>query len=285
MSKRAASNDDAPTPKCIKINDRNQTAPLADKHAWAILEQFLTTDMTYTQMEEALSLYLGNRYSVDDWKESQDALFFGDSDDNLALRNLHAVKAKHIHSVSASSDSSMADRLSSACVQSSHKPAKLKNPYLDLAAEEGEEEEEEDHNHNGPSGSWKVTSLPGSSSAARFAMAINNITHRFATTQHSSSQDRQNIPSSISDLIPSRSSTELQGSVTDYIAAHLRKKHFIVKVSAWIPGQLYVVADSPKTIADSLPSSLYLAVKQYVHISDDKREEVECSYCKLPSPA
>ncbi|KAG2365319.1 hypothetical protein BDR07DRAFT_1481446 [Suillus spraguei] len=69
MSKHAASNDNAPTPKRIKINDGNQTAPLADKHAWAILEQFLTTDMTYTQMEEALSSYLGNQYSVDDWKE------------------------------------------------------------------------------------------------------------------------------------------------------------------------------------------------------------------------
>ncbi|KAG2052067.1 hypothetical protein BDR06DRAFT_1058054 [Suillus hirtellus] len=180
----------------IKINDGNQTAPLADKRAWAILEQFLTMDMT-------------------------------DGDDDLALRNLRAVKAKHIPSASASSDSSVANRLSSARIQSSRKPAK-------------EEEEEDDHNHNSPSGLWKVTSLPGSSSAA---------------------------------------------SIMDYIATHLRKKCFIVKVSAWIPGQLYVVADSPKTIADSLPSSLYLAVKQYVCISDEEHEEVKHSYCKLPSPA
>jgi transcription antitermination factor NusG len=75
------------------------------------------------------------------------------------------------------------------------------------------------------------------------------------------------------------------GNVTDYIAARLRTKNFVVKVSAWIPGQLYVVADSPKTIANSLTSSLYLAVKQYVLISDEEREIVERSCSKLPNPA
>ncbi|KAG2092151.1 uncharacterized protein F5147DRAFT_779772 [Suillus discolor] len=74
------------------------------------------------------------------------------------------------------------------------------------------------------------------------------------------------------------------GNVTDYIAAHLQMKNFVVKVSAWIPGQLYVVADSPRTIADSLTSSLYLAMKQYVLISDEEREIVERSCSKLPNP-
>ncbi|KAG1823064.1 hypothetical protein EV424DRAFT_1346538 [Suillus variegatus] len=299
MSKHAASNDDAPTPKRIRIDD----APLADKRAWAILEQFLTSDMTYAQMEEALSSYLGNRYSADDWKESRDALFSADGDDDLALTNLRAVKAKYIHPASASNDSSVADRRSSgARVQSSRRPAKLKNPYLDLAAEEEEEEEEEedyDHDHAldglSDSESGKVTSLPGSSSAARFAAVIDDITNRFETTQHSSSQDRQTIHSSISDLIPSGCSAGLQDgrmyllhvqrNVTDFIAAHLQRKNFTVKVSTWIAGQLYVVADSPRTIAKSLPFSLYLAVKQYVRISDEEREVVERSCSKLPNPA
>jgi hypothetical protein len=79
--------------------------------------------------------------------------------------------------------------------------------------------------------------------------------------------------------------SSILGNVTDYIAAHLRKKKFAVKVSAWIAGQLYVVADSPKTIAKSLPFSLYLAVRQYVRISDEEREVVERSYNKLPNPA
>ncbi|KAG2747122.1 hypothetical protein P692DRAFT_20739742 [Suillus brevipes Sb2] len=131
MSKRAASNDDAPIAKRIRIDDGNQTAPLADKRAWAILEQFLTTDMTYAQMEEALSSYLGNRYSPNDWKESRDALFSGDGDDDLALTNLRAVMAKHIHPVSAPNDSSLAKRRSSSTrVQSSRRPAKVSKNYM-----------------------------------------------------------------------------------------------------------------------------------------------------------
>ncbi|KAG2115475.1 hypothetical protein DEU56DRAFT_761668 [Suillus clintonianus] len=289
MSKHAASIDDAPTAKRIRIDDGNQTEPLADKCARAILEQFLTTDMSYAQMEEALSSYLANRYSPDDWKESRDALFYGDSDDDLALTNLRA-------------------------------PHYLKNPYLDLDAEEDAEEEDaeeedaeeedaeeedaeeedaeedeeseaEDHDHDGLSDLWKVTSMPGSSSAARFAAVIDGMTHRFEATQRSSSHDYHAIPSSISDLIPSVGLQDgrmyllhVQRNVTDYITAHLRKRKFDVKVSAWIAGQLYMVADSPKTIAKSLPFSLYLAVKQYVRISDEEREVVECSYNKLPNP-
>jgi transcription antitermination factor NusG len=53
-------------------------------------------------------------------------------------------------------------------------------------------------------------------------------------------------------------------------------------VSAWIPGQLYVVADSPKTISQSLTSSLYLAVKDYVRITDEERDAVQISRSKLP---
>jgi hypothetical protein len=108
-------------------NQTIPTTPLADKHASAILEQFLTTDMMYPQMEDALLSYLGDQYSADDWKESRDALFSGDGDDKLALANLRAVKAKHIHpALSAPKDSSMSNRRStSACIQSSRRRAKV----------------------------------------------------------------------------------------------------------------------------------------------------------------
>jgi ribosomal protein L24 len=56
-------------------------------------------------------------------------------------------------------------------------------------------------------------------------------------------------------------------------------------VSTWIPGQLYVVSDSPKTIAESLTSSLYLAVKEYIRVTDAEREAVQRSRSKLPNPA
>lgn len=45
------------------------------------------------------------------------------------------------------------------------------------------------------------------------------------------------------------------------------------------------MADSPKTIADTLPSSLYLAVKQYSRITEEEREAVERSQVALPNPA
>lgn len=79
--------------------------------------------------------------------------------------------------------------------------------------------------------------------------------------------------------------SSITGNVTDYIAKHLWKNNFRVTVSAWIAGQLYVLADSPKTISDSLPFSLYLAVKQYVHISDEEHAAVERSRRKFPNPA
>jgi hypothetical protein len=83
--------------------------------------------MTYTQMEEALLSHLGDRYSPNDWKESRDALFSGDGDDQLALANLRAVKAKHIQPASsAPNDSRMNDRRSSSAhVQSSRRVAKV----------------------------------------------------------------------------------------------------------------------------------------------------------------
>lgn len=56
-------------------------------------------------------------------------------------------------------------------------------------------------------------------------------------------------------------------------------------VSAWVAGQLYVVADSPRTIATSLSLSLYLAVKQYTLIAEEEREAVERSQSELPNPA
>ncbi|KAG1793682.1 uncharacterized protein HD556DRAFT_1308521 [Suillus plorans] len=269
MSKCAAAtlNDDTPTAKRIRIDEGIQIAPLADERAWRILEEFLTTDMTYPQMEETFLSYL-------------DALFSGDRDDKAALDNLCIVKAKHILPASRAHKSPTMDRrLSLSPVQPSCRPLKqpkLKNPYLDLdAKDDDEEEEEEGNNNNGPSESCKVMHLPGSSSAARFAAVIDHLANKFEDTQNNSSQNQQqSLPSSISGLITSASAQSQDGrmyllhvqcNVTDYIAQHLRKENFCVVVSAWLAGQLYIVVDSPKTIAESLCSSLYLAIKQCLY--------------------
>ncbi|KAG1809890.1 uncharacterized protein HD556DRAFT_1302308 [Suillus plorans] len=74
-------------------------APLADGGTWEILEKYLTMDMTYPQLEEAFSAYLGDRYIFDDWKDARDVLFSGDGDDgdnSITLANLRASKTSHI---------------------------------------------------------------------------------------------------------------------------------------------------------------------------------------------
>ncbi|KIK36454.1 hypothetical protein CY34DRAFT_109516, partial [Suillus luteus UH-Slu-Lm8-n1] len=103
MSKRASFNEGEQTRKRIRLIDGNcQPEPLADAGAWELLEKYLTTDMTYPQLEEEFSSYLGDRYVFDDWKDARDALFSGDGDDSIALANLRALKASHIPLLSSS---------------------------------------------------------------------------------------------------------------------------------------------------------------------------------------
>jgi len=80
------------------------SSSLADEGAWSILAQFLSTDMTFPLMEEALASYLGARYCPDDWKDARDALFSGDGDDSIALANLLALRDTHVLQSSSSSD-------------------------------------------------------------------------------------------------------------------------------------------------------------------------------------
>jgi ribosomal protein L24 len=70
-----------------------------------------------------------------------------------------------------------------------------------------------------------------------------------------------------------------------YIAEHLQGQGLSVTVSPWLPGQLYVVSDSPRTIASFLPSSHKLSVKDYHRISDEEHVVVERSAIKFPNPS
>ncbi|KAG2364694.1 hypothetical protein BDR07DRAFT_1482164 [Suillus spraguei] len=296
MSKRTVLNDDAPTAKHIRIDEGSQcqswTAPLADERAWRILEEFLTTDMTYPLMEEAFLSYLGNQYSEDDWKESHNALFSGDGDDKVALENLWVVKAKHMPLASCAPKDSVTDR-----------PAKFKNPYLNLDAKDDDDEEaqEQDNNNNNNNNndnnndndglfeSCKVTHLPGSSSAARFAAVIDHLANRFEDMQSNSSQDNQLLPSSISGLITlalARSQDERMYllHVQYYITSTPSEGELSCYSVGLASRPTAHVADSSKTIAESLSFSLYLAIKQYVRISDEECEVVKQSCRKFPNP-
>lgn len=75
----------------------NQSSPaLCDKQAWGILQQFLTTNMTMPDMDNALASYLGDRYFADDWVEPRRALFSGEGDDGESLANLNLLMARHV---------------------------------------------------------------------------------------------------------------------------------------------------------------------------------------------
>ncbi|KAG2739763.1 hypothetical protein P692DRAFT_20881415 [Suillus brevipes Sb2] len=310
MSKRAASesHDDEPTSKCIRNHEGTRApSPLADHGAWCILEQYLTTDMTYPQMEAAFASYLGNRYDADDWKEARDALFSGDDDNCLALANLLALKARHIPQGASSTSTVVTLRKDSAISTAAPKAAvrlksarvrRPKNPFIDNEAsddndddveeEDEEEEEEEEEGENsqvegddGPSvWSLNVTRLPGPSSAKdKLSTAIDHIFDRY-----------ENAPStyhravSSSGVVPSRMYLlHVHRSATQCVAEHLRSNGVVVTISPWIPGQLYAVSDSPRTIVTTL-NLLSSSVKDYTHISEEERAAVERSRSTLPNP-
>ncbi|KAG2746207.1 hypothetical protein P692DRAFT_20738667 [Suillus brevipes Sb2] len=103
----------------INENTGNQTAPsaLMDNHAWEFMVQFLTTAMTYPEMEDAFfanegvsTAYLGDRYSPDDWAEARDALWSGEGNDELSLENLLRVKDRYLPRVSVPTEDSSVSR-------------------------------------------------------------------------------------------------------------------------------------------------------------------------------
>jgi hypothetical protein len=69
---------------------------LQDPAAWDIWERFLTTDLTYGQMEEDFGQYLGSRHCLLKWTEARLALFLGDGNDQASLANLLQLKHQHI---------------------------------------------------------------------------------------------------------------------------------------------------------------------------------------------
>ncbi|KAG1823890.1 uncharacterized protein BJ212DRAFT_1296412 [Suillus subaureus] len=193
-----SSSDDEPNPKHVR-SERSWVAPspLVDEGAWHILFQYLTTEMTYPQMEEEFLSDLGDRYCADDWKDARDTLFSADNLNDVAtpLANLQALYAKHITPQS-SSPSNVANPpedsplvatpartpgcLSAYTCKSHHRPHQQpRNPYINLEAEEDstddddDEEEEAEGNHS----AWSplVTSLPESSAKQTFLSAIDNI--------------------------------------------------------------------------------------------------------------
>ncbi|KAG1896777.1 uncharacterized protein F5891DRAFT_983199 [Suillus fuscotomentosus] len=232
----APSSDDALEPASKRMRDRNYEgnshpvpSPLADQGAWHILAQFLETEMSYSEMEEKLSLYLGDRYSVDDWNDAKITLFSGEDDIGACLRNLEILRKRYI--------------------PRQPRPFQWKNIYLDIEADDGDNDDGNGGNdEQDQEGSSVAAWSPATLESRMYLLHV----HRTAAV---------------------------------YIAEHLQGKGFPVTVSPWLPGQLYVVSDSPKTIASSLPPSHKLSVKDYHCISDEERIAVEHSTNKFPNPS
>ncbi|KAG2085237.1 uncharacterized protein F5147DRAFT_782149 [Suillus discolor] len=256
MSKRAGPchNGDEPTSKRLQIDEGNHTLPLAlyNPYAWEILRKFLTSDMSMAEMDTALESHLGSRFSAE----------IGWNPDIKYVPESESPQASPI--------------------RQSRKPRK-KNLYIIDEAEEDDKDEEEEYGDGDgdrqPVWSPKVTRLLGASAKDRLAATFNDMVTQFERNPTSLSHGCQNLAESRMYLL------HVQRSATEYVTVHLRKQKFPVIVSAWIAGQLYVVSDSPKTIAESLPSSLHLAVKEYICVTDAEREAVQCSRSKLHDPA
>ncbi|KAG2097503.1 uncharacterized protein F5147DRAFT_777951 [Suillus discolor] len=101
LAPASSDSDDEPNPKCVRSEGKS---PLEDEGAWCILFQYLTTEMTYPQMEEDFISYLGDRYCADDWKDARDALFSADdlNDNATPLANLQVLYMKHVPQASLS---------------------------------------------------------------------------------------------------------------------------------------------------------------------------------------
>ncbi|KAG2046380.1 hypothetical protein BDR06DRAFT_1014772 [Suillus hirtellus] len=217
--------------------------------------------MSYSEMEEKLSSYLGDQYSADDWKDAKTTLFSGKDNVGTCLRHPKLLRQRYM-------------------------PCRPhpKNMYLHIEANEGdsEEEEEEDGDYDtqdqvdSSAQSPKVMSIPGPSAKDMLSKKIDEI-YNNATKVFSSSRSHISYRAAWSPVT-------LKRTATVYIAEYLHGKGFPVTMSPWLPGQLYMVSDSPKTIASSLPASHKLSVKDYHPISDEEHVAVEHSTIKCPNP-
>ncbi|KAG1770610.1 hypothetical protein EV702DRAFT_1049328 [Suillus placidus] len=281
-----SSSDDEPNSKRVRSEKSRATpSPLADEGAWRILFQYLTTEMTYPQMEEEFLSYLGDRYCAEDWKDARDALFSADdlNDDATPLANLQALYAKHVtpqsslpSDIAGPSEDSPAvvtpvrtPGHSSAYTRKSRSHRRPTNPYIDAKAQEDSTEEEaealasEAAEGNRSVRSPLVTSLSGPSAKQTFLSTIDNIFDKVNTSKTLDRRLHYRAAWSPGTIQSRMYLLCVHRSATPFIAKHLRNKGLPVTVSPWVPGQLYVVSDSLK---------------------NEEREAVEHACPKLPNP-
>ncbi|KAG2351091.1 hypothetical protein BDR07DRAFT_1502641 [Suillus spraguei] len=278
-------------PKIMAMPNASDQKALENPAAWAILEQVLTTDLTYSDMEVTFNAL---------------ALFSGDGDDNIALANLRLEKLKHLHSSPKTPI---------------HKPRRpARSIFLDLdAGEDKDKDNEEDEfivegRELIPRSSTRfhsITQLPvakhkfsttGDRLQDRYAndaprpsktsirdTAMETLEDKYTGNAASSItyvQDRMYLfyMQSSSFLIVQCLTEWFTGTVSQYITDYLEKGGFSVKVLPWSPGQLYIISNSPKTILESLPFSHSSCMKKWDRISEEEAVLLQRSTLKLDNP-
>ncbi|KAG1771376.1 hypothetical protein EV702DRAFT_1201978 [Suillus placidus] len=222
MSKRAAPHDDQPSAKRARLQGASPASALTDPGAWLILEQFLTTLITYSDTEVAFAAYLGDCHCLNDWTEARLALFSGDGNDALALSNLLELKWKLIPDSASSTIASTST--SAAVVMHPHRSRQPKNLFIDNEADEDEQEQEQDNLEleilAGPSRHVMVMQLPAPNH--KFSAAVNRLQDKYTDDMSRSSETYiQNTTYMF----------HVYRTVTQFVADHLEKQGFSVRES------------------------------------------------------
>lgn len=236
---------------------------LQDPAAWEILERFLTTDTTYGQTEDDFHKYLGSRHRLLDWTEARLALFSGDGDEEVALANFLKLKHQHLFPPSTSKSSAPRSR-------------PVKNPFIDLEAEEDDEEDEEEEEYRPAT----VTRLPARRHDLSEAIARIEVNATSSSTNHVSSV----APRRTTGVIPKRRMYKfiLHVPARQFIADYLEKRGFSIVISPWIPSHLYITSDSPRTILKAIPDAYSRSVRRWDVVTEEQEAQINALSLQFP---
>ncbi|KAG1758964.1 hypothetical protein EDD22DRAFT_168624 [Suillus occidentalis] len=168
---------------------------------------------------------------------------------------------------------------------------KVKNPFIDLEAEQDDDEDELDAEEGDGDIEHRqykaatVTRLPArkhdlSEAIARIEVSANS---RGSTSAHHVSSV---APRRTTGFIPKSRMYKFTVNVParQFLADYLENRGFSIVVSPWIASHLYVTSDSPRTIQSALPDAYKLSIKDWDIIEDDEAAEVNNLSLQYPYP-
>ncbi|KAG1801728.1 uncharacterized protein BJ212DRAFT_1487621 [Suillus subaureus] len=156
-------------------------------------------------------------------------LFSGEDNLGACLKNLKILRRRHI------------------C----HQPLP-KNIYVDVEANEDDDEDEEDDDASDNDGEQDQGLSAKDTLSKKIDKIYNNTTNISSSSRRLVSYRATWPPATLKSRMYL---LHVYKTATTYIGEYLQSKGFTVTMSPWLSGQLYVISDSPRTIASSLPDS------------------------------